>query len=76
MELLLDVSGDSTTSQVISTVDVDGDTLGSATVTLPVPADLPSTLETPGMKVGYRIKVIVDRKMRSDESRERPIVLS
>ena len=27
------------------------------------------------VKDGYRIKVIVDRKLRSDESRERPIVV-
>ena len=31
--------------------------------------------EIPDLKVGYRIRVIVDRKLRSDVSRERPIVL-
>ena len=75
VELVLDVGGDSSTSQTVATVAVDGDTLRGTTVTLPVPGDLPPTLETPGMQVGYRIKVIVDRKLRSDASRERPIVV-
>jgi hypothetical protein len=44
-------------------------------VTVPLPIDLPPTLETPGLKVGYRIRVIVDRMLRSDVSRERPIVV-
>lgn len=75
VELNLDVSGTSSTGQVVASVQVDGDSLGGTAVTLPVAPDLPPTLETPGLKVGYRIRVIVDRKMRSDESRERPIVL-
>jgi hypothetical protein len=76
VELNLDVSGDSSTGQVVASVEADNDALGGTTVTLPVAPDLPPTLETPGLKVGYRIRVIVDRKMRSDESRERPIVLT
>lgn len=76
VELNLDVSGDSSTGQVVASVEADNDALGGTTVTLPVAPDLPPTLEVPGLKVGYRIRVIVDRKMRSDESRERPIVLT
>ena len=45
------------------------------TVTLPVGADLPPTLEAQGLKVGYRLRVVVDRKLRSDVSRERAIVI-
>lgn len=76
VELNLDVSGDSGTGQVVASVQADQDNLEGTTVTLPVAADLPPTLETPGLAVGYRIRVIVDRKMRSDESRERAIVLT
>jgi hypothetical protein len=75
VELNLDVSGDSSSSQVVASVEADEGALGGTTVTLPVAADLPPTLEAPGLKVGYRVRVIVDRKMRSDASRERPIVL-
>ena len=65
----------SLTAHSVASVPADGGQLGGTTVTLPVLPDLPPTLETPGLKVGYRIRVIVDRKLRSDESRERPIVL-
>ena len=75
VELNLDVSGNATLGLVVATVEVDQGQLAGTTVTLPTPADLPPTLEVPGLKVGYRVKVIVDRKMRSDESRERPIVI-
>lgn len=75
VELNLDVSGNATLGLVVATVEVDQGQLAGTTVTLPTPADLPPTLEVPGLKVGYRVKVIVDRKMRSDESRERPIVV-
>lgn len=76
VELNLDVNGDSSTGQVVASVEAANDALGGTTVTLPVAPDLPPTLEVPGLKVGYRIRVIVDRKLRSDESRERPIVLT
>jgi hypothetical protein len=40
-----------------------------------LPADLPPTLETDGLTVGHRLRVIVDRKLRSDVTAERPIVV-
>ena len=76
VELNLDVSGAAGLGLVVASVEADHEKLAGTTVTLPVAADLPPTLETPGLKVGYRIRVIVDRKMRSDESRERPIVIA
>lgn len=75
VELNLDVSGDASMSLVVASVEVVQDQLAGTTATLPTPADLPPTLDVPGLRVGYRVRVIVDRKMRSDESRERPIVL-
>ena len=75
VELKLDVSGDNGLDLAVATVTVPNDALKGAMITLPVPADLPPTLEAPGLTVGYRIRVVVDRKLRSDVSRERPIVL-
>ena len=74
VELTLDVSGDSSLGQVVQRSRWTGARSG-VTVTLPLQADLPPTLETQGIKVGYRIRVIVDRMLRADESRERPIVV-
>ena len=76
VELNLDVSGAAGLGLVVASVEADHEALAGTTVTLPVAADLPPTLETAGLKVGYRIRVIVDRKMRSDENRERPIVIA
>jgi hypothetical protein len=75
VELNLDVSGTNGLGQVIASVPADHEALESTSVTLPVPPDLPPTLTTDGLTVGYRIRVIVDRKLRSDESRERAVVL-
>jgi hypothetical protein len=75
VELKLDVSGDSGLDLAVATVNVPNDALKGTAVTLPVPADLPPTLEAPGLTVGYRIRVVVDRKLRSDVSRERPVVI-
>jgi hypothetical protein len=75
IELNLDVQGGTGLSAVVASVPVDQGALGGATITLPVPVDLPPTMETQGLKVGYRVRVIVDRKLRSDESRERAVVI-
>ena len=57
------------------TADTSNSSASCATVTLPVGADLPPTLEVSGLKVGYRLRVVVDRKLRPDVSRERAIVI-
>jgi hypothetical protein len=75
VELTLDVSGTAGTSLVVFSQAVEASALAGGTVTIPVAPDLPPTLEIPGLKVGYRIRVIVDRKLRSDVSRERAIVV-
>lgn len=75
VELTMDVQGGTSIGVVVASVEVDQGALGGATVTLPVPADLPPTMEAQGLKVGYRVRVIVDRKLRSDESRERAVVI-
>jgi hypothetical protein len=75
VELTLDVKGGPGLGLVVASVEADGGALSGTQVTLPVAPDLPPTLATEGLTVGYRIRVIVDRKMRSDVSRERSIVL-
>jgi hypothetical protein len=75
VELKLDVDASDDLGLVVASAPVDHDSLDGATVTLPLPADLPPTLETPGLKVGYRLRVVVDRRMRPDVSRERAIVI-
>ncbi len=75
VELKLDVDASTDLGLVVGSVPVDHDSLDGTTVTLPVAADLPPTLEAPGLKVGYRLRVVVDRKLRSDVSRERAIVI-
>lgn len=59
----------------MASVPDDHKALTGTTVTVPVAADLPPIMETPGLKVGYRLRVIVDRKFRSDVSRERAVAI-
>ncbi len=75
VELHMDVEGGGGLGLVVASTMVDQGALGGTTVFLPVAADLPPTLEAPGVKVGYRLRVIVDRKLRSDTSRERAVVI-
>ncbi len=66
-----------TASTVVSvSLPVDQGSLGGLQVAVPLPADLPPTLETDGLRVGHRLRVIVDRKLRSDVAVERPIVVT
>jgi hypothetical protein len=46
------------------------------TVSLPIPADAPPTFEHDGASVSYRIRAIVDRRLRSDVTAERLIVVA
>lgn len=74
-ELDIDVEGGSRLGLMVASVPVDHEALERTSVTLPLASDLPPTLEVPDLKVGYRIRVVVDRKLRSDASRERPVVI-
>jgi hypothetical protein len=56
-------------------VPVDHGALANVQVIIPIPSDAPPTLETDGLAVGYRLRVIVDRKLRSDVTAERRIVI-
>ncbi|MFN8622499.1 MAG: hypothetical protein U0869_17325 [Chloroflexota bacterium] len=76
VELTMDVSGATSESIVVDSQVVDEQALKGGTVTVQVPGDLPPTLEADDLTIGYRIRIIVDRKLRSDVSRERPVVLT
>ena len=63
-------------SVVSVSLPVDHDALGGLEVVVPLPTDLPPTLETNGLTVGHRLRVIVDRRLRGDVTAERPIVVT
>lgn len=75
VELTTDVKAGNGISVTSTSVPVDGDALEGGQVVVPVPKDLPPTLVVDGLTVGHRVRVIVDRPMRPDVSRERPIVV-
>jgi hypothetical protein len=74
VELTTDVRSANGISVVSVSLPLDHESLAGTTVVVPLPADLPPTLVTDGLTVGHRLRVIVDRKMRSDVTAERPIV--
>jgi hypothetical protein len=76
VELTTDVTAPIGVSVTSLSVPVEGGALGGSEVVLALPHDLPPTLDTEGLKVGHRIRVIVDRPMRPDVSRERPIAVT
>lgn len=75
LELELDVRGEISLDMDLASVPIDHRSLGQASVTVPLDGDLPPTLQTPGLEVGYRLRVTLDRKLRSDIHRERAIVI-
>jgi len=75
VELTTDIKSSVGISVTSVSLPADGGALGTAHVPLVVPADLPPTLATDGLTVGHRLRVIVDRPMRPDVSRERPVVV-
>ncbi len=75
VELTTDVRAANALTVVSVSLPVDRGSLGGAQVVIPLPADLPPTLATDGLTVGHRLRVIVDRKLRSDVTAERPIVV-
>lgn len=74
-ELTTDVKASNGISVTSVSVPVEGGSLGGGQVLLPLPSDLPPTLVTDGLTVSHRIRLIVDRPMRPDVSRERPVVV-
>jgi hypothetical protein len=48
---------------------------GGLTMTIPIPADAPPTLEAQGIAVGYRLRALVDRAFRSDLAIERALAV-
>jgi hypothetical protein len=75
LELTVDVKASVGLTVVPVSLPLDLGTLTSTRVSLPIPADAPATLITDGLAVGYRLRVIVDRKLRSDVTAERRIVI-
>ena len=76
VELTTDVHAANSITVVSHSSLVDQGTLGDLQLAVPLPTDLPPTLETAGLTVGHRLRVIVDRKLRSDVTVERPIVVT
>jgi hypothetical protein len=76
VELTVDVGAPQRLSVVAARLPIDGSSLAGTSVTVPIPADAPPTLETDGLTVRHRLRVIVDRPLRPDVSVERLIVVA
>jgi len=74
-ELTTDVKAANGISVTSVSVPLDHDGLQGTQAVVTLPADLPPTLVTDGCTVSHRLRVIVDRPMRPDVSRERPVVI-
>lgn len=75
LALQLEVRGESRLDMGLATVPIDQQTLGQASASVVLDGDLPPTLQTAGLEVGYRLRLTLDRKLRSDIHRERAIVV-
>jgi hypothetical protein len=75
VELTTDVKAPVGIGATSVSVPVDGGALGGTEVVLQLPSDLPPTLAADGLTVAHRLRVIVDRPMRPDVARERPVVV-
>lgn len=75
VELTTDVRSSNGLSVVSVSLPIDHGSLPGTQVVVPLPADLPPTVVTDGLTVHHRLRVIVDRKMRSDVTAERAIVV-
>lgn len=74
-ELTTDVKAPVGISVTPVSLPLDRGGLGGTQIAIELPADLPPTLITDGLAVAHRLRVIVDRPMRPDVARERPIVV-
>ena len=76
VELIADIDTTRDLQVVCSSVNLPIDALrAGARVSLTIPADVPPTCETDGLRVDYRLRAIVDRAWRPDASVERRIVV-
>jgi hypothetical protein len=75
VELTADLTAPGLGSLVLASVPTDQGGLADARVTLPIPADAPPSLVNEGLKVGYRVVVIVDRRLRGDAHAERRLAI-
>jgi hypothetical protein len=77
LELQADVKAPNSLSGVVlfSQVVDPNQFKGGMTVSIPIPADAPPTLDDKGVKVSYRIRAIVDRAFRSDLALERALAV-
>jgi|GEM_PF-701790 len=76
VELLVDVRGAANETLTLATLEIDRAALAGTEIALTLPTDAPPTMETDGLSVGWRVRAIVDRKLRSDEHRERAFVVA
>ncbi len=76
VELVADVEAARDMRVVCSSVELPIETLRAGVrVSLTIPSDAPPTCETDGLRVDYRLRVIVDRAWRPDAFAERRIVV-
>jgi len=77
LELQADVKASNALSGVVlfSQIVDPNQFKGGTTITIPIPADAPPTLDDKGVKVSYRIRAIVDRAFRSDLALERALAV-
>lgn len=72
-ELITDVRGAASMSRVIAAASGPVDAVAGARVEMRLPADAPPTLATEGLEIGWRLRATIDRTLRTDEHRERPV---
>jgi hypothetical protein len=75
LDVLVNAPIDITVTAVSLPMDLAAIGAGS-TIGLPIPPDAPPTFEHDGTGVSYRLRVIVDRRLRSDVTRERLLVVT
>ena len=76
VELVADIDAARDVQVVCSSVELPIDGLrGGARASLTIPSDAPPTCQTDGLRVGYRLRAIVDRPWRPDAWAERRIVI-
>ena len=64
------------TEGIVASVPVDPTTLrGGTEVRLVVPADAAPSFDGAGLEIAYVIRVLVDRRLRSDAAIERPVAI-
>jgi hypothetical protein len=65
------------TEGIVSSVQVAPATLadGTAEARLPIPADAAPSFDGAGLHIDYVVRVLVDRRLRSDAAIERPVAV-